>query len=291
MFLAPTIALAQDGLSARERILACDPKVAMAAAREILKDPRTLNVPLEMFTPSFVLFQGGSKDEALFWFYAAQVRSRYQLAFKNGDRGQILQVMMAAMAAPINNYGFSDPENMRRTLDRVLQWDSQTANALRDGMQTVEQRDAVSQIYAGVHELQRKLIAEGPALAKQAKQTAYLQDVQNDEKEARCSGGQVDPSLAGAETKKEQARVLEMVQKDPEVLRAAGPLKDVSIDGSTMLSGATMPSHYRVYARGDKTIFAEVDVTRSGSSAQLILRCTTSIAPGHRDAHADPCAK
>lgn len=289
--LGPATALAQQGLSARERILACDPAVSMAAAREILNDPRSLQEPAEMFTPALVLFQNGQKDEALFWFHAAQLRARYQLVFKPGDRAQLLQVMLMAVGPPINNYGLSDPENLRRTLDRVLQWDSRTANSLRDGPQTAEQRAAVVKVYGGFHQLQDKLAAEGPSLAQQAKQAEELQHTDNPERRAQCAGGQVDPSMAERETKSEERRVVELMKNHPDVVRAAGPVKQASVLHGLIPNGATMPNRYDVYVVGDRTVFAEVDVARSGREASFTLRCTTSIDPGQRNPFKDACAQ
>src|SRR5690242_5971064 len=87
VLLLPVMAAAEPDLPARERLKACDPAVAVAAAREILADPATLREPLEMFMPALVLFQGREQDDAVFWLYAAQLRTRYQLAFEQGDRG------------------------------------------------------------------------------------------------------------------------------------------------------------------------------------------------------------
>src|SRR3954469_12100182 len=91
-FFGSAAAFAQASIAAQDRMLACDSAVAVAAAREILNDPKSLREPTEMFTPALVLFQGGHKDEALFWFYAAQLRARYQSIFQQGGRGQLLQV-------------------------------------------------------------------------------------------------------------------------------------------------------------------------------------------------------
>jgi len=291
MFFGSATAFAQGSLAAQDRILACDPAVAMAAAREILNDPKSLREPTEMFTPALVLFQGGQKDEALFWFYAAQLRARYQIIFQQGGRGQLLQVMVGAVGAPIDNYGLSDTQKMRRTLDRVLEWDARAANPLRDQPQTAEQRERVSRVYAELRQLSEKLAADGPALERQAKQTAYLQAMDNPDRKAQCASGELDPSLVPQESRKEAARVIEWVKNNPQVVRAAGTVKGAWLDSSETPREATMPSHYTISVHGERTIFAEVDVTRSGREAQFSLRCATTVSPGNREAGRDACAR
>ena len=95
----------------------CDPRIAVAAAEVFINNPDMLKEPLELFKPAFVLFLNGKKDDAVFWFYAAQLRVRYQLVFEKGDRGQLLSIMMMTVGAPINNYAFQDISNLNRILD------------------------------------------------------------------------------------------------------------------------------------------------------------------------------
>ena len=120
----------------------CDPAIAIAAAKEVIADKDQVKEPLMLFAPSMVLYQHGARDEAVFWFYAAQLRTRYQLVFEQGDRGQLLMVMM--MVAPgINNYAFQDVARFNRTLDQVLEWDRKTPNPYREREQTPEEREKV----------------------------------------------------------------------------------------------------------------------------------------------------
>lgn len=100
-----TISWALDdvaGIHVRERLKSCDPIVSLAAAEEIVRDPSLLKEPLEMFSPAMAIFMRGKKDEGVFWFYAAQLRTRYRLVFEKGDRGQLMTIMMMTMGAPIN---------------------------------------------------------------------------------------------------------------------------------------------------------------------------------------------
>lgn len=124
----PASATTTTKVPAQERLGSCDPQVAMAAADEIVKSPESLKEPLEVFGPALVLFQHGRKDDAVFWFYAAQLRTRQQLVFEKGDRGQLLAMMMGMVGQPVNNYAFQDTKRLERTLDRVLQWDGTAPN-------------------------------------------------------------------------------------------------------------------------------------------------------------------
>jgi hypothetical protein len=187
--LSPLGTLAAQGQSGEERMQSCDPAVAMTAAREVLNDSTSLKEPVMMFLPAQVLFRNGKKDDALFWFYAAQLRSRYQLVFEKGDRGQLMSIMMMTVGPAINNYGFSDVSNMQRTIERVLTWDKTATNPLRDKPHTPEQRAEVAKVYSGLRDLQAKLAAEGPLLEEQARQSAPEIQSGNAQLESqRCRG-------------------------------------------------------------------------------------------------------
>lgn len=66
----------------RDLLTSCDPAVALRAAEEILQSPPSLKEPTERFVPASVLFKHGRKDDGLFWLYAAQLRTRYQMVFE-----------------------------------------------------------------------------------------------------------------------------------------------------------------------------------------------------------------
>jgi len=50
----------------KEKLESCDPKIAVAAADELINSPGMLKEPLELFSPAFVLFLNGKKDDAIF---------------------------------------------------------------------------------------------------------------------------------------------------------------------------------------------------------------------------------
>ena len=169
----PQLALAADVLSAKARLKSCQAPVALAAAKDILNDARTLNEPLEMFWPALTLFQSGEKDEALFWFYAAQLRLRYQQAVApSSELGQLLQIMLMTVGPPINNYGFQDVSRLDRQLERVLAWDRATPNPLREKSPEPKTQLRIDQVYTGFRELRARLQREEVELEAQAKAAA-----------------------------------------------------------------------------------------------------------------------
>lgn len=153
----------------KERLESCDPKIALAAADESIKNPDIWKEPLGLCSPALVLFLNGKKDDAVFWFYAAQLRVRYQLVFEKGDRGQLLSAMMMTMGPAINNYAFHDISNLNRTLDHVLEWDKKTPNPFRDKTRSEGDDKELEQVYSGFRDLKAKLVTEKDDLEQKAR--------------------------------------------------------------------------------------------------------------------------
>jgi hypothetical protein len=63
-------------------------------------------------------------NEAVFWFYAGQLRARYSPKLK-GENSQLV-LIFAMMGEPINAHAQSDILGMEKTIERVLAWDTQT---------------------------------------------------------------------------------------------------------------------------------------------------------------------
>lgn len=163
---------ASENAPASERLKSCNASVALSAAKEILNNPQTLREPLEMFAPALTLFQSGEKDEAVFWFYAAQLRTRYQLVFQKGDRGQLLQVMLMTVGPPINNHAFQDVLKLDRQLERVLAWDRSTPNPLRERPRSPDVEAQIRKVYASFDDMRAKLRTEKDEIEKKAKAAA-----------------------------------------------------------------------------------------------------------------------
>ena len=80
---------------------------------------------------SSILFRDGSKDRAAFWFYAGQLRGRYD-ANRCADataRGEI-DILNMEFGQPINVYMMQKQnlDKLQETIDKVLAWDKATAH-------------------------------------------------------------------------------------------------------------------------------------------------------------------
>jgi len=278
--------------SLQASLKSCDPKVAVSAAEAILGNPDSLKEPLELFSPAAVLFLHGKKDDAVFWFYAGQLRTRYQLVFEKGDRGQLLTVMMMTVGAPINNYAFQDVPNLNRILERVLEWDKTAPNSFRERPHSEAEEQKIASIYAGMHDLQGKIIAEQTDLEAKARKAApEIERMYAAKNNPQCRAGQVDPSNAAKETAKEKILVSDYVRSNPEVIQDAGEIKSTWVETFSTKSTDTMPSRYEVgvISSVGKESHAIVDVSRSGSDVKFKLFCIARKRWVLRDPTKDPC--
>jgi hypothetical protein len=78
------------------------------------------------------LFAEGSRDKAVFWFYAGQLRYRFHLAAnpnleKDGDPA-LFSSLSEVIGRPINEYAFGDIDGLMATMQDVLAWDQKTDN-------------------------------------------------------------------------------------------------------------------------------------------------------------------
>jgi hypothetical protein len=287
-FAQASMALDASQLPARERLKSCDPAVAVAAADEIVQSPTSLKEPLDLFPAASVYYQRGKKDNAVFWFYAAQLRTRYQLVFEKGDRGQLLAIMLMTIGQPINNYALQDTARLSRTLDQVLEWDSTTQNPYRNKASSDATNRQVEQVYAGFRDLKKKLATEGPTLEAQARKSApAIEHMYSQQGNRRCIEGQVDPAFAESETKKEWSQVIEMAKHHPEVTRAAGQPREAFPESHITNHGEVMPSRYIVAIAGGA--YAVFDVLRLSGKPKFTLACVTHLSMGRRDPFKDIC--
>jgi hypothetical protein len=78
------------------------------------------------------LFSGGRQDEAVFWFYAGQLRYRFHLSANpglppSGDPA-LFASLSQVIGQPLNEYAFGDLEQLTATIDKVLAWDERIDN-------------------------------------------------------------------------------------------------------------------------------------------------------------------
>jgi hypothetical protein len=78
------------------------------------------------------LFESGARDEAVFWFYAGQLRYRFHLGANrnlppDGDPA-LFASLSEVVGRPLNEYAFGDLTALVGTIDKVLDWDEKAAN-------------------------------------------------------------------------------------------------------------------------------------------------------------------
>lgn len=78
------------------------------------------------------LMREDRKDEAVFWFYAGQLRFRFHLAANPSlprDRDPALMASLNdTVGREVNGYAGGDPERWAAQIGKVLQWDAATPN-------------------------------------------------------------------------------------------------------------------------------------------------------------------
>ncbi len=129
--------------------------------------------PAAMYILASKLFKAGNKDEAVFWFYAGQLRYRFHLkASPNLDSSgdpALFTSLFEVIGRPINEYAFGDITTLAKTIQRVLDWDDRTANnftsksknatalkAIRDGLSSMR-----SEIEASKEQIYRQRESNG----------------------------------------------------------------------------------------------------------------------------------
>jgi hypothetical protein len=88
------------------------------------------------------LFATGARDEAVFWFYAGQLRYRFHLAANptlppSGDPA-LFASLSEGLGRPVNEYAFGDLAQLTATIDKVLAWDERTDNAFTSKTKNAE---------------------------------------------------------------------------------------------------------------------------------------------------------
>lgn len=86
----------------------------------ILNNPHFYN-PTVLYVLSRELFNQEKKDDAMFWFYVAQLRARYDanLCLENSAK-QIVAVLNGEYGPVINEYAFKDLNKLEKTVNKVV---------------------------------------------------------------------------------------------------------------------------------------------------------------------------
>jgi hypothetical protein len=92
----------------------------------IVDKPENFAPPVLYFLSS-VLFEEGKKDDAVFWFYAGQLRGRIDanICADKTARGAI-DVLNQRFGPAINQYSFKDISKLTNAVERVISWEEKT---------------------------------------------------------------------------------------------------------------------------------------------------------------------
>jgi tetratricopeptide (TPR) repeat protein len=105
------------------------PEEKLKVFAQIRKQPEKYAPPV-LYLLSNVLFQMGDKDEAAFWFYAGQVRARFDAnRCAEPSARAAVSVLNNQYGPIINRYTFGEkPAMLDDLLPRVVDWDRKTAH-------------------------------------------------------------------------------------------------------------------------------------------------------------------
>ncbi|MCJ0742816.1 hypothetical protein [Pedobacter montanisoli] len=95
-------------------------KLKQQIVDSILKNPNFYNPPV-IYALSRELFNQDQKDDAMYWFYVAQLRARYDanLCVDNSAK-QAVSVLNGEYGPDINKYAFQDIDKLEKTVTKVV---------------------------------------------------------------------------------------------------------------------------------------------------------------------------
>jgi hypothetical protein len=98
----------------------------MKVANAVIAKPEEFSPPV-LHVLSSVLFEQGKKDDAVFWFYAGQLRGRIDANIcADKTAAAIVDAMNQKFGPPINRYTFTNLSLLTNTVDHVLAWEENT---------------------------------------------------------------------------------------------------------------------------------------------------------------------
>ena len=112
--------------------------------------------PAFYYTLARRLFAANRAEEAVFWFYAGQLRYRIRLSCHPNLRPDIEPALFASLqetiGRPLNEHAGVDPAAWAATLERVLAWDAATRNGFEPktacAAAIARQREGLGQLIA-----------------------------------------------------------------------------------------------------------------------------------------------
>jgi len=91
--------------------------------KKILGAPENYAPPV-LFLLSSILFEDNRKDEAMFWFYAGQLRARIDANLcTDQSAASAVGVLNEKFGSPINQHAFKDIQKLKQTVKKVVEWE------------------------------------------------------------------------------------------------------------------------------------------------------------------------
>jgi len=108
-------------------VLLSGSRAEKAAVIKRIKNNSKDYAPPVFYALSRVLFEQGDKDQASFWFYAGQLRGRFDANIcTDSSARQAIAVLNQNFGTPINQYMFQDLAKLENLIPKVLEWDRAT---------------------------------------------------------------------------------------------------------------------------------------------------------------------
>ncbi|WP_417581579.1 hypothetical protein [Pelagibacterium sp.] len=120
------------------------------------------------------LYDAGDRDEAVFWFYAGQLRYRTHLTCNpdlppDGDPA-LFSALSEMIGSEINYYAFGDLDSLLDTIDAVIEWDQSTPNGFAPDADCSAAR---SDVLTGLNQLQIYIAENADDIRSQRMSSGY----------------------------------------------------------------------------------------------------------------------
>lgn len=180
LLCAPHRAFADRALE--QAVAAKDPK----AVQRVIKEAATVE-PLLLMQAAVGLLESGQRDQAVFWFYAGQLRARYWPTLQ-GQNAQILTILLMTIGEQVNAEAFRDIPALVKTLDAVVAWDEKTfarwAVAMELDPADPAMRERRRKAIEGLGPFKVRLLAEREALEQHAREYKSPAQIEKEREEA-----------------------------------------------------------------------------------------------------------
>lgn len=115
-----------SSVNAFESLSSADIKIQENAIATVKRNPQLYN-PTVFYKLSEILFAKGEKDDAMFWFYAGQLRARYDANRCADETARTaVSVLNENYGPQINQYAFQDFDKFEKIMIKVIEFDKNT---------------------------------------------------------------------------------------------------------------------------------------------------------------------